>query len=318
MAQIVVDCIIDDSMSEFEKAISIHDWLTFNVDYDYTYSKYDAINAFRDRTCVCQGYAQAFEMMVELVGIEATFVGGTGTNSSGKTESHAWNQVKISGIWYNVDVTWDDPASAGKDPDDHSGNRYDYFLISDSELEKDHVAEDYYEDKHTCSKSYDRKTIFKYAINSGVHEDAAFVETLADMNAAIKQYMNAEKTEFWMWYYNTSLTSSNCATYLQNEMTKASYFATISKYYYPEDGVTKCLVSITPMSEWNKIPVVTNVNEFTALLDKNGDAGVTTYTIRYEASSGTPEVAATTKYGLEYSYYSYNDGKSMLMTVTIK
>lgn len=52
MAVKVVECIISSSMSDFEKALEIHDWLIFNVDYDHSYSNYYAKNAFVDRRCV--------------------------------------------------------------------------------------------------------------------------------------------------------------------------------------------------------------------------------------------------------------------------
>ena len=38
---------------------------------------------------------------------------GTATNSSGQTENHAWNCIKINDVWYEVDPTWDDPIIIG-------------------------------------------------------------------------------------------------------------------------------------------------------------------------------------------------------------
>ena len=43
---------------------------------------------------------------------------------------HSWNKVKVDGVWYNVDVTLDDPGRGSP--------KYTYFLISDSQLAKDH------------------------------------------------------------------------------------------------------------------------------------------------------------------------------------
>ena len=47
------------------------------------------------------------------MGIECTLVIGKGTNSSGKSENHAWNYVKLDGNYYAVDATWDDPIVEG-------------------------------------------------------------------------------------------------------------------------------------------------------------------------------------------------------------
>ena len=319
MAQTIVDCIITDSMSDFEKAITIHDWLTFNLDYDHTFTNYHVKEALRDRTCVCQGYAEAFEMMAEMAGLEASFVGGTGINSKGELESHAWNQVKVDGTWYNVDVTWDDPSNgAGKDPDDHSGNRYDYFLVSKTELSKDHTADDYHEGEKSCPQTYDRVKILKYAANSGLYGDVVFVQNTDDANTAIKKYMDANKTSAMLWIYDTSITDSNKAAYLQNFIAGLKYLVTpASTFLFSDDGIIKCQISFKTSSEWNSIPVVTNVTEFKALLDQKGDAGVSNYTVRYEPASGEPQIDAS-KYGFMISYNTYNGGNWWFATVTIK
>ena len=318
--QEIVNVIITSGMSEFEKVFTIHNWLTFNIDYDHSYTNYYAAETLRDRKGVCQGYAYAFREMCTLVGIETTIVGGTGTASDGSTESHAWNQVKIGGVWYNVDVTWDDPSNGpNKDPDDHSGNRYDYFLVSNNTLYKDHQASEPVEGAaiNTCSTDYSRKDILQKAVDTGWHGDVAFASTKDEVEAAVLKYMKGDRAGFWLWYYDTSMTESNWQSIIDAQLQKVSYPARMASYYPLKDSVVKVWVEITPVSEWNKLPVVTNVNEFKALLDQNGDAGVTTYTIRYEATSGVPEVSGS-KYGLGYTYVPYNNGQSMIMTITIK
>lgn len=47
---------------------------------------------------------------------------------------HAWNMVKVDGNWwYHLDTAWNDPI-----PDQGSKVRYDYILLSDETLSKDH------------------------------------------------------------------------------------------------------------------------------------------------------------------------------------
>ena len=316
MAVKVVECIISSSMSDFEKALEIHDWLIFNVDYDHSYSNYYAKNAFVDRRCVCQGYAEAFELMAEAAGLDATFVSGVGTNSDGRTESHAWNQVKINGSWYNVDVTWDDPTHAGKDFNDHSGNRYDYFLVSKSQLEKDHRADSYAEGEKSCASNYDKVTVLKTAANTGRYGDVAVVTNVSEANTGIKKYMDKNKSAMTLWIYDPSVNEANSGAYLQNLSTSLQYMISLSTYYPSNNGVLKCPIGITPSSEWNAIPVVRNVDEFKKLLDEKGDAGIKTYKVRYESTNGTPVVAAS-KYGFGISYYTYNGGNWWLIDVTI-
>lgn len=42
---------------------------------------------------------------------------------------HAWNMVKLDGKWYHIDTLWDQTKS---------GIRYNYFLVSASQIKKDH------------------------------------------------------------------------------------------------------------------------------------------------------------------------------------
>ena len=47
---------------------------------------------------------------------------------------HCWNYVNIGESWYHVDVTWDDPIYAGKNPDEDPIS-HDFFLLSDSAIQ---------------------------------------------------------------------------------------------------------------------------------------------------------------------------------------
>ena len=54
--------------------------------------------------CVCAGYAEILRNALFMIGIENIQVSGTTKNAR-----HAWNKVKLDGVWYNVDATWDAP-----------------------------------------------------------------------------------------------------------------------------------------------------------------------------------------------------------------
>jgi len=314
-AQAIVNQIIRPGMSDFEKAITIHDWLLFNIDYDFSFTVYDVENTLSKHVAVCQGYALTFETMAELAGLEAVFIGGTADNGSGY-QSHAWNRVKINGTWYNVDVTWDDPASVGKNPSDHSQNGYDYFLISDAELNKNHKASEIPSECGSCSQNYDRLTILRYAANSGRYGDVALVTNTNEANTNIKKYMDMNKQEVNLWIYDASINITNSSSYIQNLVSSVQYPIKVGTFYPSDKGMIKCKIGITPSVEWNAIPVVHNVDEFKALLDKNGDSGVRTYTVRYESTNGEP-VIDTSRYGFNISYITYNSGGSWLITVNI-
>ena len=319
-SQEIVNVIIKTGMSDFEKVFAIHNWLTFNIDYDHSYKNYYAAETLRDRKGVCQGYAYAFREMCTLVGIETTIVGGTGIAADGSSESHAWNQVLLGGNWYNVDVTWDDPSNGpSKDPNDHSGNRYDYFLVSNASLYRDHVASDIVEGNeiHNCANDYSRKDILKKAVETGWHGDVAFASNKDELEAAVLKYMKGDRDGFWLWYYDTSLTDANWKAVIDNQLQKVSYPARMAKFYPLKDGIVKIWIEITPVSKWNELALVTNGTEFMEFVNAKGDAGIKTFSLRYEASSGTPEIVGG-RYGFSYTYVPYNDGKSLILTITIK
>ncbi len=81
---------IHSGMTDVQKALALHDYLVLHCAYDTTYSKYEAYNALVEGTSVCQGYAEAYQILLAEVGIESTVV-------SSQSMNHAWNLVKIDG-----------------------------------------------------------------------------------------------------------------------------------------------------------------------------------------------------------------------------
>ena len=76
--------------------------------YDYdTYKKnkkksvlaYSAYGCLVRHKAVCQGYAEAFHLIMVQLGIPDKYQ---------HTTNHIWNRVKIGKTWYHVDVTWND------------------------------------------------------------------------------------------------------------------------------------------------------------------------------------------------------------------
>jgi len=72
-------------------------------------------------SAVCNGYAQAFQLLAEASGITSVVVTGD-ANGGVTTGAHAWNRVLIDGAWLVVDTTWDDA-------DDARPSR-DYLLVA--------------------------------------------------------------------------------------------------------------------------------------------------------------------------------------------
>jgi len=139
----VLETVKANGADEYNIIKGCHDWIILNTVYDYD-SYYKSLitskdvleipgspeGVFINGTAVCDGYAKSFKLLMDLAGIECYRVIGDVIYSN---EGHAWNIVKLNGEYYQVDCTWDDP-----DTDDNS-IIYDYFLISDSKMAKDHI-----------------------------------------------------------------------------------------------------------------------------------------------------------------------------------
>ncbi len=117
---------IDASWSDFDKALYVHDYIVYNTRYaspdERQDSVYDPTGVILNKVAVCQGYAEAYALIMNYVGVDTSV---TGSPEMG----HAWNTIKINGQRYLVDTTWDDPY-----PNIQGYVGHSYFLKSDEEF----------------------------------------------------------------------------------------------------------------------------------------------------------------------------------------
>jgi|GEM_PF-1227931 len=100
-------------------AMKIHDKLIKEVAYDSDAAEYtgsDNQNLLRSHTAynalvtgmaVCDGYSNAYTLLLNRAGITCDVVIGDAGGGL-----HAWNIVRLGSDWYEVDSTWDDQSSA--------------------------------------------------------------------------------------------------------------------------------------------------------------------------------------------------------------
>lgn len=116
-AKDVIDQKITDSMSDYEKELAIHDWITGWSSFSMSaFSHAPGSGEEQDtdtpygvlvnKSGNCWGYSSTFQLFMDMLGIECITVRGTPSSSG---VEHAWNMVRLDGEWYCVDTAWDDP-----------------------------------------------------------------------------------------------------------------------------------------------------------------------------------------------------------------
>ena len=116
---------VNKKWSEFEKEKYIHDALAAKISYADGENAYDAYGALVNGVCVCEGYAEAFQYLLQQAGIQSFLVKGTGNGGP-----HKWNYVRIDGKYYQVDLTWDDQGDFAY---------YSYFNMTDKQMAATHI-----------------------------------------------------------------------------------------------------------------------------------------------------------------------------------
>ena len=117
------------SMTDYTKAsmaqemvcrLSVYDWSEYeSISHGNgsIHPQSHEITGFLDGgVIVCDGYAKAYQWICRCLGLDSFVVYGIGNS-----DNHAWNKVKLDGIWYNADVCWKDTGSGDT-----------YFLKSDA------------------------------------------------------------------------------------------------------------------------------------------------------------------------------------------
>ena len=149
--------IISDEMTDYEKALSIFDWIAINSKYDYTnYNAYSELIAkfptklpcfylegvFMTGNSVCDGFSKSYSLLCNMIGVDCIrIVGDAGT--VGPKGGHAWNKVlfdknltdDIPAKYYLVDITWTEMISN----DGEEALSHTYFGLSDEQVKDSHL-----------------------------------------------------------------------------------------------------------------------------------------------------------------------------------
>ena len=130
---------VDDTL---DKIAVIHDTILEDIDYAYSEQLIEdrwahSVHGVFDKqydSAVCEGYADAFALMMNYLGIPNYYiVGEADLNGTGDGMGHAWNAVSDDGgkTYMYMDLTWDDSSN---------GYYHKYFGMPQADFESTHFA----------------------------------------------------------------------------------------------------------------------------------------------------------------------------------
>lgn len=115
--------------SDLEKERLVYKYLMNIITYDEnSVLNQSAYSAVVNGSSVCAGYSRAFQYIMMQIDIPCYFCSGYANNNY-----HAWNIIRIDGVFYNVDLSWDDGLSESS-----SAYSFEYFNVSDKIFSIDH------------------------------------------------------------------------------------------------------------------------------------------------------------------------------------
>ena len=216
LATDVLNEIIRDDMTDYEKEKAVYDWLIENVGQDkglltvIPSSDKDSDNPYgvlKYHNAVCVGYATTFRLFMQMMDIECMVVHNT-------ERYHSWNLVKLDGKWYHTDVYSDSEtgnyanfnmndeiASRSHDWNKEffpaaDGTEYCYAFMNREE------AKDLYDIPRVIKKKLDEE---EYVFTIGfktppANNDAVLADTI--MNSLTERILvdNPDAYLEWNWY----------------------------------------------------------------------------------------------------------------------
>ena len=128
---------ITTDATDYQRVKYVFEYLVNSVDYDRTAKNNQTLySALVRGESVCAGYSRAAQYLVQKLEIPCIYVTGTAEGAD-----HAWNIVRCDGKYYQLDVTFGDPAFSGTETGQSNIN-YGYLCCSDEELYRNHTPSD--------------------------------------------------------------------------------------------------------------------------------------------------------------------------------
>ncbi|MGN0344754.1 MAG: transglutaminase domain-containing protein [Lachnospiraceae bacterium] len=172
MAKSVLDEIIKDNMSGYEKELAIYEWMVENIGQGSGHiismpgqnsQAFTPHEVLKSHSAVCVGYATTFRLLANMVGLEVHIV---------HNDYHSWDMVKLDdGEWYQLDIY-----------SDVNGARYRNFNMTDEMARNGHEWDG-------SSLPEAKGTKYSYAV-----QNAVAVKDLFEVPAKVRPLLGEKKS----------------------------------------------------------------------------------------------------------------------------
>ena len=112
-ADYILSEIITDGMTDYDKCVAIHDYVTNHIRYNfsaaavsYIYDAFTIEGPILKNQAVCEGIAKTIAYLLDKLSVNHLIVAGF-SDIDGVHAPHAWNMVELEGSYYHIDATWD-------------------------------------------------------------------------------------------------------------------------------------------------------------------------------------------------------------------
>lgn len=187
MAKAVLDEIITDGMSAYEKELAIYDWMVDNIGQGSghtismpgqnaeSFTPYDVL---LNHNAVCVGYATTFRLLANMEGLDVHIV---------HNDYHSWDMVKLDdGEWYQLDIY-----------SDVNGSKYRNFNMTDEQARNGHEWDD-------SALPEAKGTKYSYAVQSAVE-----VKDLFEIPAKVRDIIKPGKSGSLFYKFPKKLTDKD-------------------------------------------------------------------------------------------------------------
>ena len=187
MAKAVLDEIITDGMSAYEKELAIYDWMVDNIGQGSGHiismpgqnsESFTPRDVLLNHNAVCVGYATTFRLLANMEGMEVHIV---------HNDSHSWDMVKLDdGEWYQLDIY-----------SDVNGSKYRNFNMTDEQARNGHEWDD-------SALPEAKGTKYSYAVQSAVE-----VKDLFEIPAKVRDIIKPGKSGSLFYKFPKKLTDKD-------------------------------------------------------------------------------------------------------------